>query len=146
MERKDYFENLLKEDNEFADDVVFARFINYMKKALLHKRIDYIRHQEYLTRKEKFITHEEWSVLSGDDTFCSFFAFNPNNKHKLSGAIKQLTERQQIIITSFYYEKKTLKSIANELKSTVDSIAHSKQKAIAKLKKYLEDSSNEKSN
>lgn len=144
MERKDYFENLLKEDNEFVDDVVFARFINYMKKALLHKKIDYIRHQEYLARKEKFITHEEWNVLSDGDTFCSFFAFDSNNKHKLSGAIKKLTERQQIIIISYYYNKKSLKIIADELESTVDSIAHSKQRAITRLKKYMEDYSNEK--
>ncbi len=146
MEKKDYFEDLLKEDNEFSDDIVFARFINFMKKSLLNKKIDYIRHQEYLTRKEKVITHEEWSVLSNDDTFCSFLAFNSNNKHKLGDAIKHLTERQQIIIISYYYEKKTLKNIADELESTVDCIAHSKQRAITRLKKYMEDRSNGKSN
>lgn len=146
MKKKDYFEDLLKEENEFADDIVFARFINYMKKALLHKRIDYIRHQEYLAKKEKFITHKEWNVLSDDDTGYSFLTSNYDKRHKLNRAIKQLTKRQQTIIISYYYNKKSLKIIADELESTVDSVEHSKQRAIARLKKYMEDRNNEKYN
>ena len=40
-------------DEEFKDDIVFARFINYMKIALLHKKLDYQKHQDYLKSKEK---------------------------------------------------------------------------------------------
>ena len=140
MEKKDYFEEFAKEQdniqNEFEDDIVFARFINYMKKALLHKKIDYIRHKEYLTRKEKMITHEEWSVLSSNDNIV-YSSFLHIKKENLTNAMKELTEKQQVIIISYYYEGKSLKIIANELESTVPAIKQAKQRAIERLKKYL---------
>lgn len=148
MERKDYFEKLSKDNeiqNEFADDIVFARFINYMDKALLHRRINYIKHQEYLNKMERNITQKEWIVLPDDNEACSFLSLNTriDNKQKMTNAILSLTERQKNIIVSYYYEKKSLKNIADELESTVDCIEHSKQRAIARLKKYLEEASDE---
>ncbi len=147
MGRKDYLEKLSKENNEFLDDIVFAKFINYMKKALLHKKIDYIRHQEYLSRKEQFITQEEWIVLSDDNTVYSFFDSSFSEKthkqNKLNQAINKLTEKQKTVVISYYYEKKSLKIIAEELNSTVDAVEHKKQRAIEKLKKYMGDSNNE---
>lgn len=133
--------------NEFEDDIVFARFINYMKKALLHKKIDYLRHKDYLAKKEKLITEKEWIVLSDDKTVYSFFCSNSNDidnkKQKLNSAIEKLTEKQKIVVISYYYNKKSLKIIANELKSTVDAVEHIKQRAILRLKKYMEGNNNE---
>lgn len=147
MERKDYLGKISKENNEFLDDIVFAKFINYMKKALLHKKIDYIRHQEYLSRKEQFITQEEWVVLSDDNTLYSFFDSSFSEKthkqKKLNQAMNKLTEKQKTVVISYYYKKKSLKIIAEELNSTIDAVEHKKQRAIEKLKKYMGDSDNE---
>ena len=35
-----------EQDNEFANDIVFARYVNYMRKALLNRRLNYLRHKK----------------------------------------------------------------------------------------------------
>ena len=40
-------------DNEFKDDIVYARFINYMQIALIHEKINYEKHQNFLDRQEE---------------------------------------------------------------------------------------------
>ena len=40
---KTNYERLFLE-NEFKDDIVFARFIKYMQTALYHKKINYNKH------------------------------------------------------------------------------------------------------
>lgn len=149
MEKKDYFESTT-EKNEFSDDIVFARFINYMQKAILHKKINYLKHKEYLCKKERIITNEEWMELSSNDEICSSFDFKDellNTKTSLKYAIEnELTEKQKIIIISYYYDEKPLKVIAQEFNTTVDAVEHAKQRAIMKLRKYLEVSDNGKQN
>ena len=67
MKREDFEEKNVFQENEFADDIVFARYINYMRKALLNRRINYLRHKKYLLEKEIFVSNEEWKVLSNKD-------------------------------------------------------------------------------
>ena len=40
-------------DKELEDDVVFARFLNYMHIALLHRKLDYEKHLEVIKKQEK---------------------------------------------------------------------------------------------
>ena len=56
MKREDFEEKNVFQENEFADDIVFARYINYMRKALLNRRINYLRHKKYLLEKEIFVS------------------------------------------------------------------------------------------
>ena len=53
-------ENYLLENftNEFENDIVFARYINYMKKALLNRKLDFLKHQKYINQKEQTISDE----------------------------------------------------------------------------------------
>lgn len=147
MEREFCFEELPNEDivypkNEFADDIVFARFVNYMKKALLHKRMDYIRHIEYVNKKEKLISQEEWVVLSrNDDAIRSFLLFKEKtiDKEKLKKALKKLTEKQTKVIVGYYYKKMPIKNIAEELNITQNAVKQLKLRAIESLKRYLEE-------
>lgn len=37
-------------DNEFEDDIVFARFLNYMQIALLHRKLNYEKHNKFIKR------------------------------------------------------------------------------------------------
>ena len=39
-------------NNKIEDDIVLAKFINYMKKALFHKKLNYIRDKNRITRQE----------------------------------------------------------------------------------------------
>ena len=44
-------------NEEFEDDVVFARFLNYMQIALLHRKLDYERHLEVIKKREEKINY-----------------------------------------------------------------------------------------
>lgn len=124
-------------DNEFADDIVFARYINYMKKALLNKRLDFFKHQKYLCQNEQTISEEEWVNLSNRDIFANSF-FNEKNI-ELEIAIEKLTEKQRKVIVLHYYHKKPLNVIAKELNMKENAVRQLKFKAIIKLKNYLEE-------
>ncbi len=123
--------------NEFKDDIVFARFIKYMKKALLHRKINYLKHRNFLRKQELQLDQKEWDVLSTkDDMEHSFFAFKENNENK-QRILNILTEKQRQVINALYYEEKSVETIAKDLKLTPNAIYQIKFRAMEKLKKYL---------
>lgn len=123
--------------SEFNNDIVFARFINYMKKALLHKRINYLKHCKFLKEQELQLEEKEWNMLSSKDNMLhSFFAFNEKDENGQS-ILKILTEKQRKVITAIYYEEKTIETIAKDLKLTPNAIYQIKFRAMEKLNKYL---------
>ena len=138
-------ENYLLENftNEFENDIVFARYINYMKKALLNRKLDFLKHQKYINQKEQTISDEEWTILSNKGhSVHSFFNVQNNigfeSSIELKIAIDKLTEKQKQIIILHYYNKKPLNVIAKELKMKDSAVRQLKYKAIIKLKKYME--------
>ena len=138
-------ENYLLENftNEFENDIVFARYINYMKKALLSRKLDFLKHQKYINQKEQAISDEEWTILSNKgNSVHSFFNVQNNigfeSSIELKIAIDQLTEKHKQIIILLYYNKKPLNVIAKELKMKDSAVRQLKYKAIIKLKKYME--------
>ncbi len=123
--------------NEFNNDIVFARFINYMKKALLHKKINYLKHKRFLKEQELQLDQKEWNVLSSkDDVVHSFFSFKGKDENK-QDILNVLTEKQRKVITAIYYEEKSIETIANDLKLTPNAIYQIKFRAMEKLNKYL---------
>ena len=134
-------ENYLLENftNEFENDIVFARYINYMKKALLNRKLDFLKHQKYINQKEQTISDEEWTILSDKgNSVHSFFNVQNNigfeSSIELKIAIDKLTEKQKQIIILHYYNKKPLNVIAKELKMKDSAVRQLKYKAIIKLK------------
>lgn len=141
-EKKDIFE----ENTEYKDDIVFARYISYMRTALLHKRIDYLKHKKYLLDKEIFMSNEEWEVLSNTKNSIQSFSWEDNCKNaELTKAIERLTEKQRKVIIQYYYKNKKLKEIAKEMNISESAVVQLKNKAIEKLRDYLE-VENEKQN
>ena len=137
---KAFFDNA---ENEFEDDIVFARYINYMGKALLNRKCDYLKHQKYINKKEQTISDEEWMILSykGNSVY-SFFNCQNNEIEQsvaLKIAIDKLTEKQKKIIVLHYYNKKPLNIIAKELNMKESAVRQLKFKAIIKLKKFMEE-------
>ena len=124
-----------EQDNEFANDIVFARYVNYMRKALLNRRLNYLRHKKYLLEKEISVSNEEWEVLSNKDkTDHSFFY-----KKDLKIALDKLNENQREVIILYYYENKKIRAIAEKMNMSENAVKQLKLRAINKLKKYLEE-------
>lgn len=122
--------------SEFNNDIVFARFINYMKKALLHKRINYLKHCKFLKKQELQLEEKEWNMLSSKDNMVhSFFTFKGKDENEQS-ILKILTEKQRNVITAIYYEEKTIETISKDLKLTPNAIYQIKFRAMKKLNKY----------
>lgn len=134
-EKKDIFE----ENTEYKDDIVFARYINYMRTALLHKRIDYLKHKKYLLDKEISMSNKEWEKLFNTDNFeYSFLNEEKCKNEELVKGLKQLTEKQRKVIIQYYYKNKKLKEIAKDMNKDESTVRKLKDRAIEKLRNYLE--------
>lgn len=127
-------------ENEFSDDIVFARYINYMKKTLLHKKLDYNKHQDFLKCQEQYLKQEEWAVLSNkeDSSVHSIFILK-EDYNKLNIAISKLTEKQRYVIINHYYYNQSLNKIAEKMKIEVNAVYQLKVRAILSLKRFMED-------
>lgn len=136
--KKRKYEEIFSE-NEYADDKVFARFINYMQMALYHKKLDYYKHQEFLLSQEEKLNNRGWSVLSDEDIAdCSLFNLSKDYS-ELDVAINKLTDKQRYVIINYYYKKKSLVIIAKELKMNEGAVRQLKLRAILSLKRFMED-------
>lgn len=122
--------------NEFKNDIVFARFIRYMDKALLHRRINYLKHMNILLKKEKYLTYEEWVVVpdNGNNTH----SFCVSDRNELINIIEKLTEKQKKVIYLSYFEDKTNKKIANSMNITEKAVEALKTRALKKIREKLE--------
>ena len=104
MKRKDIDEKCIYQEKEFSNDIVFARYINYMRKALLNRRLNYLRHKKYLLEKEISMSNEEWEELSNrGNSDHSFFS-----KRDLKFALNKLNDNQRKVIVKYYYENKKI--------------------------------------
>ena len=134
MKRKDIDEKCIYQEKEFSNDIVFARYINYMRKALLNRRLNYLRHKKYLLEKEISMSNEEWEELSNrSNSDHSFFS-----KRDLKFALNKLNDNQRKVIVKYYYENKKIKIIAEEMNINENAVKQLKLRAINNLKKYME--------
>lgn len=128
---------------DLSDDIVFARFINYMNIALRHRALNYIRNKKRHEKREKRLNQKELELLSTKDSSSnSFFAFalkNKNIKSKdVKRAIDSLPTRQKQLIYLMFYENKSVKEISSKWNKSSCAIRQIKYRAMLNIKKYLE--------
>ena len=114
---------------ELINDIVFAKFINYMKKALLHKKMNYIR-------DNKWINEKECSIEKIKDLMYS------ENEEHLDLLGKVLNTREKSVIELHILEKRTYNEIAKKLKIKPESVRKIKYRAIKKIIKWRKDNEN----
>lgn len=136
-EKSNYEELFLQ--NEFKDDIVFARFINYMQITLYRKKINYNKHLQFLMQQEQELNYRGWSVLSDEDIADHSF-FNLDKDYKeLEIAISKLTDKQRYVIINHYYKNQPLNRIAKKLKMNKNAVYQLKVRALLSLKRFMED-------
>ena len=124
-------------NEEFKDDVVFAKFINYMQ-ALLHKKLDYERHLEVIKKREEKINYVEWSKIQ-DKNDNKPFENIKGDYEKLKIAIDKLTPEQRYVIINYYFNKNSLAKIAKKLNSNENAVKQLKLRAVLSLRRYMEE-------
>ena len=125
-------------DDEFKNDIVFARFLNYMQISLLHRKLDYGKHLEVIKKREKKLDYVEWSRIP-DKTNNNPFENLKKDYEKLKKAIDKLTPEQKYVIINYYFNKKSLVKIARGLNSNVNAVKQLKLRAVLSLRRYMEE-------
>lgn len=123
---------------ELEDDIVFARFLNYMQIALLHRKIDYEKHLEVIKKQEEKLNYVEW-VKIPDKTNNNPFENLKRDYEKLKSAIDKLTPEQRYVIINYYFNKKSLAKIAKKLNSNENAVKQLKLRAVLSLRRYMEE-------
>lgn len=143
MGEKRSFKNISNAENEFCEDIVFARFINYMNIALRHRALNYIRDKKRYEEREKRLNKKELELLSTKDSNSnSFFLFALKNtnieSNDIKNAINSLPSRQKNLIYLMFYENRSVKEISMKWDKSIYTIRQMKYRAIINIKKYLE--------
>lgn len=123
---------------ELEDDIVFARFLNYMQIALLHRKLDYEKHLEVIKKQEEKLNYVEW-VKIPDKTNNNPFENLKRDYEKLKSAIDKLTPEQRYVIINYYFNKKSLAKIAKKLNSNENAVKQLKLRAVLSLRRYMEE-------
>lgn len=125
-------------DIELEDDVVFARFLNYMQIALLHRKLDYEKHLEVIKKQEEKLNYVEWIKIP-DKTNNNPFENLKRDYEKLKSEIDKLTPAQRYVIINYYFNKKSLAKIAKKLNSNENAVKQLKLRAVLSLRRYMEE-------
>lgn len=124
---------------EFEDDVVFARFLNYMQIALLHRKLNYEKHNKSIKKQEEKLNYVEWTKIPDKTDNNNPFENLKRDYDNLKIAIEKLTPEQRYVIINYYFKNKTLSKIAKKLNSNVNAVKQLKLRAVLSLRRYMEE-------
>lgn len=108
-------------------DVVLAKFIKYMKKSLLHKKLNYLRDKEKLKKKVCSIDEMEESI-----------SVEENFNIEILDISKCLSDRELEILKLHIIDKYTYEEISKQFKVKPESIRKIKYRAIKKITEWKE--------
>lgn len=109
---------------ELEDDIVLAKFINYMKLALYHRRLNYYRNLQRIEEFETNITEtthfvEEINIKTPD--------------------INILKDKEIYLLNLLYNQGLKYEQVSSITGEKIDTLKKRRQRALAKLKEIMED-------
>lgn len=125
---------------EYEDDVVFARFINYMKKAFAHRKINYLKHKEILRKTELSISDCQFNIYENEINAADTIIEVETKRikfYKINKSMKLLTKKQRKVLELNYLKNMMLKDIGAELNISTKAAEQLKARAIKRLKESL---------
>lgn len=112
-------------DIEFEDDIVLAKFINYMQKALYHRRLNYFRNLKGIRKCEVSINQIDDSKVKES------IAEDISN-------IGVLTNKDIYLLNLHYKHRLSYIEISKMTGEKVETIKKRRNRAISKLRKKME--------
>ena len=113
-------------NEELEDDVVLAKFINYMQKALYHMRLNYFRDYERMRDYEVVLEEIE----------C------PNSKDVINediSIIGVLNDTEIKLLNLLYTQGLSYKEISEITNENIETLKKRRTRALKKLKKVMEE-------
>ena len=113
-------------NEELEDDVVLAKFINYMQKALYHMRLNYFRDYERMRDYEVELEEIE----------C------PNSKDAINediSSIGVLNDTEIKLLNLLYTQGLSYKEISEITNENIETLKKRRTRALKKLKKVMEE-------
>lgn len=139
-------------ETEFDNDIVFARYLKYMMKALKHKRASYINKEIKQNKVEVTVSDSKWNYVAEtivDYDIASIFEelsfdIKSNDISELNNALKTLSSKQNAVIDYYYFKKLSNKEIASKMNISENAVEKLKIRAIKRLKEYFTNRTNQK--
>lgn len=125
-------------DNEFEDDIVFAKYIRYMELALIHEKMNYENRKSFINKRERKLDDKEWSKIPDETDTNNPFEALKRDYDDLNYAISKLTQKQRYVIINYYFKGRTLSFIAKKLNSNISAVEQLKIRALLSLRRYME--------
>jgi RNA polymerase sigma factor (sigma-70 family) len=113
----------------YSDDVVLVKFVNYMQKALLHKRLNYIRDNKKIKEIECSLDELDNKLHYKEEINLEFFGF--------------LSEKEQKVLQLHLKEKLTYQEISKILNLKPESIRKIQYRALKKIESRWEHNANQ---
>lgn len=105
--------------SEYEDDEAFAKFINYMKKALLHRKLNYLR-------KKKRILMRERPLRELNKSSPVFIEINTDR-------LDVLSDKERLVLKLHIVKKMTYEEIGKVLRLQPESVRKIQYRALKKL-------------
>lgn len=135
----EYFKNIPNET--FDHDIVFARFIIFIRKAIIRKRKDYCNSNNMHKCKNIYLGEDELSYLIDETNFEESVINSIMSslvKANLKLSLKNLSKPQRRVILYFYFYDKDMKYISRKMQISLSCVYRLKSRAEQNLiKLYL---------
>lgn len=123
-----------KRNNGTAEyEILQNRFTSFICTSMRNARINYLKKESVRANHTYEMEDEKFALIPDDSDFVSVLC----NSESLSNALKQIDERERMVILSRVLEEKSFEEIADKLGLKYKGVAAIYYRGIAKLRDIL---------